>query len=142
MGIHFQKARLLRRDTHIGPPNHLTNPLRQGMRVDSSSGIQNCDQQPRASPLTTPSPAKILTDHLNRTKKAVYLILPDKIKKSRNSELIEGMLARTQSLSQEIGGEGKGHGCPTFGVTHLNRQSVKPTNPTTRSERQKKHSLR
>ncbi|MPC75631.1 hypothetical protein E2C01_070024 [Portunus trituberculatus] len=98
------------------------------MKVDSSSGIQNHDQQPRVGQLTISSPAKIPMDRLNRTKKAVYLVLPDKIKKSRNSELIEGMQIRTLSLSQEIGGKGKGHGCPTFGVIHLSRQAVKPTN--------------
>ncbi|MPC64065.1 hypothetical protein E2C01_058175 [Portunus trituberculatus] len=89
MCVHFQKARLFLRDTHIDPPNYLTNPLRQGMRVDSSSGIQNCDQQPRAGRLTIPSPVKILTDCRNQTKKAVYLILPNKIKKSRNCEFVE-----------------------------------------------------
>ncbi|MPC71249.1 hypothetical protein E2C01_065521 [Portunus trituberculatus] len=52
------------------------------------------------------------------------------MKKSRNSELVEGMLARTLSLSKEISGEGKGHGRPTLGMTHLSRQAVKPTNPT------------
>ncbi|MPC18293.1 hypothetical protein E2C01_011173 [Portunus trituberculatus] len=46
-------------------------------------------------------------DRPNQTKKAVYLVLPDKIKRSRNSELVEGMLARTLSLSQEIRDEGK-----------------------------------
>ncbi|MPC97673.1 hypothetical protein E2C01_092997 [Portunus trituberculatus] len=89
------------------------------MRVDSSSGIRNRDQQPRTCRPTIPCPAKILLDRQNRTKKAVYLILPDKIKKSRNSELVEGMLAQTLSLSQEIRGKGKGHGRPTFGVMHL-----------------------
>ncbi|MPC54344.1 hypothetical protein E2C01_048254 [Portunus trituberculatus] len=89
------------------------------MRVDSSSGIRNCDQQPRAGQPTIPSPAKILMDCPNRTKKVVYLVLPGKIKKSRNSELVEGMLTWTLSLSQEIGDEGKGHGRPTYGVTHL-----------------------
>ncbi|MPC45251.1 hypothetical protein E2C01_038946 [Portunus trituberculatus] len=89
MCVHLQKARLLLRDTHIGPPNYLTNSLRQGMRVDSSSGIRNCDQRPRAGRLTIPSPAKILMDRPNRTKKAVYLILPNKIKKSRNCEFVE-----------------------------------------------------
>ncbi|MPC63237.1 hypothetical protein E2C01_057332 [Portunus trituberculatus] len=126
MCVHFQKARLLLRETRIGPPNHLTNPLRQGMRVDSSSGIQNYDQQPRAGRPTIPSPAKILADRPNWTKKAVYLVLPDKIKKSRNSELIEGMLAWTPNLSQEIGGKGKGQGRPTLEVTQI----MKPTNPT------------
>ncbi|MPC59109.1 hypothetical protein E2C01_053124 [Portunus trituberculatus] len=112
------------------------------MRVDSSSGIQNCDQQPRAGQPTIPSPAKILTDCPNRIKKAVYLVLHDKIKKSRNSELVEGMLAWTLSLSQEIGGEGRGHGRPTFGVMQLSRQARKPTNLTSQSEHQKKHSLK
>ncbi|MPC66684.1 hypothetical protein E2C01_060835 [Portunus trituberculatus] len=126
MGIHFQKVQLLLRDTHIGPLNHVTNPLRQGMRVDGLSGTRNRDQQPRVSQPTIPSPAKILTIRLNRTKKAVYLVLPDKIK-SRNSELVKGMLAWTLSLSQEIGDKGKGHGCPTLGLTHLSRQAVKPT---------------
>ncbi|MPC24911.1 hypothetical protein E2C01_018005 [Portunus trituberculatus] len=65
----------------------------------------------------------------NWTKKAVYLVLSDKIKKRRNSELVQGRLARTLSLSQETGGKGKGHGRPTLGVTHLSRQAVKPINP-------------
>ncbi|MPC48150.1 hypothetical protein E2C01_041917 [Portunus trituberculatus] len=112
------------------------------MRVDSSSGIRNCDQQPRAGRPTIPSPGKILMDCPNWTKKAVSLVLPNKIKKSRNSELIEGMLARTLSFSQEIGGEGKGHGRPTLGVTHLSRQAMKPTNPMSCCERQKKHGLK
>ncbi|MPC29431.1 hypothetical protein E2C01_022662 [Portunus trituberculatus] len=142
MSINFQKARLHLRGTHIGPPNHLTNPLRQGMRVDSSSEIRNRDQQPRAGQPTIPRPAKILMDCPNRKKKVIYLILPDKIKKSWNNELVEGTLARTLSLSQEIGAKGKGHGRPTFGVTHLSQQAVKPTNPTSRSERHKKHSLK
>ncbi|MPC82590.1 hypothetical protein E2C01_077265 [Portunus trituberculatus] len=60
------------------------------MRVDSSSGIRNCDQQPRAGQLTIPSPAKILTNCPNWTKKVVYLILPtNKVKKSRNCEFVE-----------------------------------------------------
>ncbi|MPC82570.1 hypothetical protein E2C01_077243 [Portunus trituberculatus] len=100
------------------------------MRVDSSSGIRNCDQQPRAGWPTIPSPVKILTDRPNQTKKVVYLVLLNKIKKSRNSELVEGMLARTLSLSQEIGSEGKGHGRPTLGVMHLSQQAMKPINPT------------
>ncbi|MPC58847.1 hypothetical protein E2C01_052857 [Portunus trituberculatus] len=141
MGINFQKAQLFLQDNHIGLPNHLINPLGQGMRVDSSSGIQKCDQQLKAGQPTIPSPAKILTDPPNQTKKAVFLVLPNKIKKSRNSELVEGMLAQTLTLNQEVGGKGKGHGRPTFGVTHLSRQAVKPTNPMRRSERQKKHSL-
>ncbi|MPC57333.1 hypothetical protein E2C01_051311 [Portunus trituberculatus] len=69
-------------------------------------------------------------DRPNWTKKAVYLIFPDKIKKSRNSELVEGMLAQTPSLNQEIGGEGKAHGRSTLRVMHLSRQAVKPTNLT------------
>ncbi|MPC59363.1 hypothetical protein E2C01_053381 [Portunus trituberculatus] len=101
------------------PVSQCAPGFRQSMRVDSSSGIQNHDQQPRAGRPTIPNPVRIFMDYPNRTKKAVYLILPDKINKSRNSELVEGMLAWTLSLSQEIGGEGKGHGCPTFEVTHL-----------------------
>ncbi|MPC57666.1 hypothetical protein E2C01_051653 [Portunus trituberculatus] len=101
-------------------------------------------REPLAWPATIP---QILSAQIDRntegreTKKAVYLVLLDKIKKSRNSELIEGMLVRTQSLSQEIEGKGKSHGHPTFGVTHLSQQAVKPTNPTSQSERQKKHGL-
>ncbi|MPC41876.1 hypothetical protein E2C01_035483 [Portunus trituberculatus] len=78
MCVHFQKAQLLLQDTRIGPPNHLTNPLRQGIRVDSSSGMRNRDQQPRAGRPTIPSPVKIFTDRLNWTKKVVYLVLPTK----------------------------------------------------------------
>ncbi|MPC63152.1 hypothetical protein E2C01_057246 [Portunus trituberculatus] len=88
MCVHFQKARLLQ-DTHIGPPNYLTNSIIQGMRVNSSSGIQNCDQQPKAGRPTISSPAKILTDRPNWTKKTVYLILPNKIKKSKNCEFVK-----------------------------------------------------